>query len=396
MVNATLFNLTMVNGTNSSLLNTTSSKLAFLAPLANPVFLSFALPMIFVAVIFIFIVKHATPVSHFLYSNARITARTNYMVTGELLNSLAEAKSLRELRSLLKDTAYADELEKSSEDLREFHARLERAQVDSVRELVDLSPEKSQPLFDAYLMFYESKILKIIYRARFMGVQVDESLVYPIGRVDETLLQHLLETSTVADIGVVMLSTKYSEIFNKQYQTLEEFEVAMDQFVLNNFVEIVQKTKMYDGKYIIDMLNKKIDISNILAILKFRIRGIEKQKQKSLLIYNSTEVCSKFDLLINAASLEDFTEALKGMVFHEPMAKALEKYRKDHALSHFENALYRFFKAFISGNDLNHTLGPYPLFSYLIKRELELRNLFIISRGIDAGFPVAKIKEMIV
>ena len=153
---------------------------------------------------------------------------------------------------------------------------------------------------------------------------------------------------------------------------------------------------MYDNKAILEILNKKIDISNILAVLKLRIRNAEKEKQKSLLIDNKTELCLRFDKIIAAETLKDFAEAFKGLPYHEPLAKAFEKYEKDDSLSHFENELYRFFRNFVAGNELSHTLGPYPLFSYLIKRELELRNLFVISRGIDAGFSVEKIKEMIV
>ena len=63
---------------------------------------------------------------------------------------------------------------------------------------------------------------------------------------------------------------------------------------------------------------------------------------------------------------------------------------------HFEHELYKFYKKFVFCQDLAHTLGPYPLFSYLIKKEIEKRNLFIISRGIDAKFSSNEIKEMIV
>jgi vacuolar-type H+-ATPase subunit C/Vma6 len=397
MANITLINITtsLMNDTNASLVNETS-KLAFLHYLGDPIFLSFALPLLLVIAIAVFVIKNVVPVGPFLYSNARMQARTNFMVTDALLSSLTEAKSLKEFRSILKDTTYAEELEKTKEDLRPFHIALEKGFIESILELVELSPDKSKKLFNAYIMFYEAKILKIIYRAKLMGAEIDEALVYEIGNVDDVLLKHLVETETVADMAVVMVPTIYAKIFEKKYESLEEFETAIDQFVLNNFVEVINKTKMYDGKYIIDMLNRKIDIINILAILKFRVRGIDKDKQKTLLISNNTKVSSKFDLLIDAKELKDFVEVSKGLLYYEPLKKALEKYEKDNALSHFGNELYRFFKKYVIENDLSHTLGPYPLFSYLIKRELELRNLFIISRGIDAGFSLEKIREMVV
>jgi|TARA_B100001971_G_C18222960_1_gene558417 vacuolar-type H+-ATPase subunit C/Vma6 len=399
MVNATLINATeaLVNATNSTLLGASvPAKQGFLQILVDNAMLSFIIPAALISVIMLLVVRNVMPISHFLYANATIQARSNYMVTDALVSELTGAKSLKEFRSLLRETTYEEELEKAKEDLRSFHVSLEKGSTDSIIELVKLSPDKSKPLLNAYLMFFEAKILKIIYRARLVKETVDEKLVHPIGNIDNTMLKHLLDTVAIADIGVVMEPTTYSKIFEKKYSSLEEFEVKIDEFVLNNFVDIINKTKMYDGEYIMDILYKKIDVSNILAIIKFRIRGMEKEKQKSLLVNNKSELCFRFDRMINAGTLNDFVEGVRGTIYHAPLKKALEKYEKDKALSHFENELYKFFKEFVVSQDLGHTLGPYPLFSYLIKREIELRNLYIISRGIDAGFSTEKVKEMVI
>jgi vacuolar-type H+-ATPase subunit C/Vma6 len=396
MINTTL-NVTnaLLNATNSSLLNASSTS-KFLSVLNNPPMITFVLSILAVVIIMVFVVRSVSPLTHFIYANARIHARSNYVVTDSLLLSLMEAKSLKEFRSQLRETDYGEELEKTNENLRSVHTALEKGFIASVLELIGLSPEKSKPLLNAYLMFFEAKILKIVYRAKLMNVKIDESLVYSIGKIDSNLLKHLMDTETIADMSVVMASTEYIKVFESKYSNLEEFEVKLDEFVYNNFISIINKTKMYDGIYIIDILNKKIDISNILAILKFRIRGIEKEKQKGFLMNNGTDLSLRFDKLIEAEKLKDFVEALKGLPYYEPLMTALEEYDKDKALSHFENELYRFFKKLVVGNELSHTLGPYPLFSYLIKAEIGLRNLFIVSRGIDAGFSSEKIKEMMI
>jgi vacuolar-type H+-ATPase subunit C/Vma6 len=400
MANATLLGATEVLANlsiNESLLNATStSKLAFLGVFANPAVLVFGLSILLVVAIMLFVIKNVTPVSKFLYANARIQARSNFMVSDQLLQEITGAKSLKEFRSLLRDTEFGEELDKSNEDLRSFHVALEKGFINSIIELIKLSPDISKPLLKAYIMFLESEVLKIVYRTRLMKAELDESLVYPIGNITDERLRNLLATESIADLGVVMAPTKYSKVFEKKYESLEEFEAAIDEFVFNNFIEVVEKTKMYDGKYIIEILNKKIDILNILALLKLRIRGIDKEKQKDHLVCNKTGLCPRFDALINTETFKDFVEAFKGLPYHEPLTKALEKYDKDSSLFHFENELYRFFKEFVVSNDLGHTLGPYPLISYLIKKELEQRNLFVISRGIDAQFSADKIKEMIV
>ena len=394
MVNATLLNVTnaLVNANNSLVSDTETT---FLNNHLGPVLVSFILPIILAVVILIFVVRNVTPIMHFLYANGRIHARSKYMISKSLLLDLIEAKSLKEFRSLLRETMYGETLEKTDDSLRSVHVSLEKGYINSIYELIEMAPKKSKPLLDSYLMFLEVKILKIIYRAKFNKMKLDESFVYPIGNINRNLLKHLLDAETVADISVVMTNTIYSKIFEKKYSTLEEFENAIDEFVFNNFVDTIKKTKIYDGNCIIDILNKKIDIYNILALLKFRIRSIEKEKQKNLLVNNKTSLCLRFERLINAETLKDFVEEFKGLIYHAPLTKAFEKYEKDNSLAHFENELFRLFKKYVADNEMAHTLGPYPLFSYLIKRELELRNLFIISRGIDVGFSTEKIKEMI-
>lgn len=379
----------MVNGTLEGLLN-------IIGILSVPVILAVVVSVLAIVFILVFLVKNVMPVIPFLYANARIHSRANYTVNEPLLHELIGSKSLKECRSMLRETSYGEELEKSKDDLRSVHAALEKSSTESILELAELSPEKSKPLLKAYFMFLEAKVLKIIYRAKFFKVDLDESLVYPVGMITDNMLRHLVETETVADISVVMAPTPYTKVLDSKYSSLEEFEVAIDKFVFDNFVDTIKKTKMYDSKYIIDMLNKKIDIANILALLKFRVRGIQKEKQRSLLVENNTPICLRFEKLIETESLKDFVDLLKGTPYHMPAFNALEKYEKDNSLSHFENGLNRFFKKFVLDNDLSHTLGPYPLFSYLMKMEIELKNLFVISRGIDARFSIDKMKEMII
>ncbi|MBU0628241.1 MAG: V-type ATPase subunit [Nanoarchaeota archaeon] len=397
MVNETLVNITsmIVNGTNSSTVDG-ASKLGLFKGIFNPSIITFVVPFAFVGVVLVFAIKRVMPMSKFLYANSRIQARSNYMVSEKLVKELAEAKSLNEFISLLKETEYGYEIEKSKADLKSIHIALEKGFIDSVLEMVAFSPKKSKPLFNAYLMFFEVKILKSVYRARLLGIELKEEMTYPIGIIDDTLLKHILATKTVADMKVVMQNTPYSGVFDNKYASLEEFEVKLDEFVFENFVDTIKKTNMYDGKYVIDLLNRKIDMNNIMALLKLRIRGVERSKQKRLLVNNKSQLCSRFDKLIKAETLKEFVHGFKGLPYYLSLEKGFVKYEKDGTLVHFESELYRDFKRFVVGNDLSHTLGPYPMFSYLVKKEIELRNMYVISRGIDGKFPLEMTMGMVI
>jgi vacuolar-type H+-ATPase subunit C/Vma6 len=47
-------------------------------------------------------------------------------------------------------------------------------------------------------------------------------------------------------------------------------------------------------------------------------------------------------------------------------------------------------------NDLLHYQGPFPIISYIIKKEIETKNLFIISRTIYSKLGSDFAKEMMI
>ena len=152
---------------------------------------------------------------------------------------------------------------------------------------------------------------------------------------------------------------------------------------------------MYDSEYIINIFKKRVDILNIISLIKARIRKTENKEQKDLLINTYTPLSRKFDDMIEAENIKDMIEKTKGTEYHEILSRSLEDYEKTKSYLSFEINLLKHFKEFVTNNDLYHTLGPYPLFSYLIKKEFELRNIFILSKSIDANINKEKTKAMI-
>ena len=337
----------------------------------------------------------------FLYSNARIQARSKYLVGEAKLDSLIEAKSLSEFENSLQDSEYAEFLE-GEKSLRSLHSKIEKGFIESVLELKRTSPEKLAPVFDAYLMFWEAKVLKTFYRMRFIQAQgaaqpeIDEQIVFPVGAVTGAMIKHLSETKTVADMRVVLSTTPYGGVFEKDYGNIEEFEVALDNVVYSNFVAMVKKLKVHDAEHIIRIFNTKFDTLNLLVLLKCEARDIDEDKRKRLLIGNNTPLFARADKLIHAKGVADLVELCRGTEYHKPLEAALQEYGKDKSLTHFEMELYKHHKKSVLDQELYHVQGPYPIFSYLTRKELEQRNLFVVSKGIESGFTPKEMRELVI
>jgi len=349
----------------------------------------------FAAVALIYSWKVAAPVMPFLYSNARVQARSKVLIPDSQWSTLSESRSLQDLIGALRETSYADALDKV-ENIREFHIEIEKGFVETVEELKRMTPDSINPLFDAYLMFWGAKMLKAVYRAKFTGQEIESLLLFPVGDITDTLLKHLEDAKTLADVRVIMEGTPYSPVFKESYTSLEAFEVALDNFVLGEFVRRATEIKTFDGKHIVALINTKFDIQNLLVLLKLEARHAPRETRKEYLIKNNTELFRRADELVYAKSVKGLVEKCVGTGFEQPLAAALEKYERDSSLSHFEHELCKFYKNIATNMERYHVQGPFPLFSYMVKKEIEMKNLMAVSKGVDTGMPPEAIMELII
>ncbi len=345
-----------------------------------------------------YIGRSVSPVTKFLYANARIQARSGYLIQEKNMDNLINAKTLNELMNSLRETDYIEELEKiqKKDDIKMFHKAVEKSFLGSILELKEMSPDKAKEVLDAYIGMLEAKVLKTVFRARLGNEELDESLVFSVGVITPEVLLHLKDTKTVADISVVMSTTDYSVLFAEKYVDVEQFDVAIENFVLKNMIATVEKVKMHDSTAIIAMIMAKMDLMNLLALLKFKVRQLDPEQQIKLLIPTETPLGKRLGDLVKAEDLKKMISLCNNLDYHEALEKAFAEYEKDGSMMHFEQKLLRQFKKSVVSKEMAHTLGPYPLFSYLIKKEIEMRNLFVISSGIANGFESERIKRLVI
>lgn len=347
--------------------------------------------------IFGLIYWRVSPVMPFLYANARVQAKTTYIIEQKQMQSLSETKSLTEFQNALSDTDYAQFLEKAT-TVEDIHIAIEKGFVFAVEELKKMTPDSIDPVFEAYLNFWEAKILKTFYRDRFTqdtGISLDEKLVFQVGKINSFVLSKLMEAKTVADIKVIMSQTVYREVFEKDFESLEEFETALDGFVYKNFVKTVNKTKIHDKKLVLELMNMKFDVLNLLVLIKTIAREIPVEKRKKLLIENNSALFARAKKLSESKNIEELVSNTHGTEYFAVLSTALEEYKKNGFLGQFEQKLLKHYKSTALSQELNHFQGPFPLFTYLIKKEAEQRNLLTVSKGIDAGFSPSQTKELI-
>lgn len=369
------------------------------------VFVLSHIPFIFVVVftalliiaLFWWLLSQNLPLIPFLDANARVSARSAFLVKEQKLENLIEKKGLQEFISSLQNTPYFQYVSKAK-DITDFHRGIERAFIDSVTEIRDISPDNFKKVINAYISIYEAKIIKAFFRTRFYGQHqmLNEKNVFSVGIITKKLLEELFKTKSVEDIAVVLANTKYYPVLKKEFKSINEFESELDSFVFEEFVKAVKKNRSSFTMPVLKILNSKFDIMNILLVLKFQSRKIPKDKRFSLLIKNNSPFFKTVMLkLVLCETPEEMLKNLKGTQYFEAFSEALNEFKKDNSFSHFEYKLLKHHYAWVAGQELVYPQGPFPLIAFLSRKEAEKSNLLLLSKALFSKIPEKKVKEMI-
>ncbi len=321
--------------------------------------------------------------SMFLYSNARLVGR-NLFNDDELI-SLASSRSLSAMVSSLKGSSYHDHIEKS-EDLKTLNMGLERGFIHTINEVKKFAPKSFLPVLSYYDRVLETKILRTIFRARHNGIDSSLDILAPIANINPSLLRHLQDTKTIADMKVVLRNTPYHEVMEKAPESIEGFDLAVQDFMSRELDRSIKKMRMDDQRLIRDIFRTRQDINTILTIIKMRIRDVK----KDIPILTSLPI----DKAVTARSMDEFVDAFSGTRYHRPLSDALREFQDNYYS--FEKHLFRFLKKSILDHELRSPIGSIPLMAYLVKKEIEHKNLLIIAKGVDEGIGSKKIEEMLI
>jgi vacuolar-type H+-ATPase subunit C/Vma6 len=331
--------------------------------------------------------------SQFLYANARIAARTSYILTNEKLGTLSTSESLAQLISQLKDTeysAYLDIIENDS--ITEFNMALEKSLIDSIINIKEITPKKFRKIYEIYTKTYEAKLIKTFFRSRFSDVKIDKNLLEPIGTINPVLLKHLEDTKTVADIRVVLRDTEYGGIFEKEYSSIEEFDLEIEKKVMDAIGKIVSKMKIDNKKAIMRIFDKRREIKNILTLIKFRIRKSDGIEPAKIIKIENLDIKSA----MKSEDMKSFCEKFDKTEYKEMMKKAYAEHEKYGTFYAFERELLKHYQEFVRVDEIRYPIGPYPIISYITRKEFEQKNLLIIAKGITSQMEKDEIKRMLI
>ncbi|ACS32646.1 V-type ATP synthase subunit C [Thermococcus gammatolerans] len=334
------------------------------------------------------IIRKYTPYS---YPNARINAMEAKLLTGQRFNELAESRTLQNFIVNLEDTDYKVHLSGVTEDPLEIERAFERALASTYLLMEEILPKRVSGFFRLLLEEWDVRNIASVVKAKVRGEPAIDYVV-EIGTMVPKV-KAIAEAKTMEEILVILEGTPYEE----HYQRLLLGEIDVDQFetelykvYYSRLLEYATSRKEEERLILEEFVRTKIDIRNIVTLLRAKRAGLPGEVIKRHLIPGGSV---KLDTALNVDDLGMALAELDSTKYGKVLRDEREKIEKDLTLVEpvLQNHLLR---------RMEELTRFYPLsvatpLSYILKKEREIKKLRAMAKLIADGFEPEKIKEII-
>lgn len=250
--------------------------------------------------------------------NAKLKGMYAKRITKLDLEDLIKQNKLKNAVLMLKLKC---EIFKSSDeniDRLEIESLLEENQIEDILKILKLLDEKDKKLFEIFLLQYEIKCVKSIFRKLFSEDKT-EIVVQNVKKWTVTLFEDIKGIETAQNFEQFFAAIKRMKYYKilKKYQEQSNINV----FEVENEIDKLYFETLYDRVKNVTNLRKiigsEIDLLNVLWI--FRVKkyyNFNKEKLKQILINRNYKLNSNIiDKLIQANSFEEVKEIMQKTIY---------------------------------------------------------------------------------
>lgn len=289
------------------------------------------------------------------------------------INKLIDSTDYEEFKRILSDTSYG-ELANSINSRTEFDEGLDEEANKMYREFQRMI--KDPELIEILTAKYTFHNLKTLLKNRIL----DEDLMYLILRVNDYDYEGIY--SEIMEHGKVSKDKPFSEYVNK---ALEEYndskdpqrlDMQMDMFQYEYMLSLAKET---NSSIIVEYVRNLIDAQNINMTLRAKQQNHRVNCVADFLI-DGGNIPREIYLTYYFEDIGEIIKEFKSYNIYKSLEEALDRYGEDGKLLHFRQTT-DFYLDQISIRGKKITYGPEVLFSYMLRKEREIRILRTIVIG---------------
>lgn len=316
----------------------------------------------------------------FLTASARIRALERNMVTGRDLRKMLDASGMEEAYKIAADLDLG-----TTYSYREYESALQESLADAYRLVAQVTD--NNPVFDVLRLKYDGHNIKSVVKSKVTGADPGELLTELGTLPPHTLLGEFAEGFKTLD---PILAKAAEEAVNLLARTgdPQAVDILVDRAVL---CAMREKAAEHGVAYLSDYVRAQIDISNIRALVRVKRIGKEIDTLQKILVEGGSiplqRLCEVFP-----RSYDDLFTLLGSTPYGKYLEPALDGLRQGKSLTQFERLCDDYVLQLMNRSRLI-PFGIEPLITYILAKEIEIKNIRIVLASKLAGVPTEQIVE---
>lgn len=300
----------------------------------------------------------------------RIRVLEKRLLTKAQFNLLIEAKDLEEVFRLLDETEYSKSLSQISrkEDYEEVLGKELKSVYATAKEI---SP--NHEIIDLLALKYDYHNLKVLLKEKFLNKDFSH-LYAPVGSQDyQKVKKAYLEGDLRRlhfDFWEAISSAQEDFLQTKDPQRID---IILDRFYMNHLYEMAEKTGI---DMFLEYVKALIDFTNIRSILRLQKMEKDIRFSEDVILPNGNIDKDKIVYSLHD-SVDSLIELFRNENIHKFLIKGLKSYQETKRLTDFEKCMDDYLLDVCRKAKSIH-FGPEPIFTYIVAKETEIKNLRII------------------
>jgi V/A-type H+-transporting ATPase subunit C len=348
------------------------------------------------AVIIFFVLRSFSVYYKFVYPNAKFEAMGNPFITEKELSRIAASRDITNFKELLNTSK---DYNVTGDTTYELQRSLEHHFIQTIDMMRKDSSKKMNDFYDMYLEKLDSYLIKNVLKKRLGDEKIDGNIA------DESTLQTTkkflskLIDSKKEDIPLILKNHGFSkeviDVFSAEKTDFLALDTAMDKHIINRFNQLKVPRKCEKAKQ--KFVNYLVDTVNIKNVLRAKHLGYDRDSCNKLFLGEGQEIADwKFKQMCEADSVSEVISTLDGTSYYHPLKDALENYNKEKSVQILENALDVQFLKLVRDVSVENYITIGPTLRFIVSKEIEIKNLKIIVKGIAEGFSTDLIQKFVI
>ncbi len=350
--------------------------------------------------------KPKVPTDRYLYASGRIRALEIRLFDSGRLNHLYEAHAIDDINRLLTESSYPEASNPET--------RLSLESEAAFQLMSDLFPDRT--FVDALMAFHDFHNLKAVLKNLTLawpkstdtddGNKADElpESAGPFGLVGPAALDPLFQRPSIVDPHVLFMAVrdrqpdqipgwlysaavKAAKVYQHSYD-ISDIDLALDRL---SYQFVLDKADRLGNAFFNSYLKLKIDMTNLGLLLRTRYLRSGTDYLEQVLLLGGTVPNSRI-LDLYQGTAEQIKSAYAGTAC-EKLAELAEEYGQHGSAGRFSLRSDNLIIEHIRQTRLLWR-GPELLLSYLIAREMEIKNVRIALTCLRNGLPMSQARDL--